>query len=1546
MMAENYIARQDGQWTVVSLTPDVCKTPMGPSTPPVPYPVTARLGDAVQVVPSVNANRHPVLVLDQSFVPSTKGDEPGVAKGVKSGTVGDICEPLEHSTTFRVSSKPVLRHFDKFWMNARNTTGLIIGQPPAASVKAKEADPQPVPETEKEQSLWDMMLMVERDRNQAQMDSAPAQLDLTIGAAKTFWNQFPDMVTMLGQGAVMQHAGEMQMNGAILSAMGQEDLGEDMYNMGGNIRDHASDFNLDRYRLEMSNETQALGGKIYDYGSLALGGFGLAKGGFTLARTLRAARKLANEGENAGKFTADLLKIKNGENAISDVTAPEKLADDVLPDSDSGAIIKGESQANNGQGKNTSQSDMTCTGDPVDVASGSLIQSLSVLILPGSLPLTLSRFYRSQATGGGIFGKKWTDEWSCSLTVHDNDLHFTDHEGVVLWYRIPQDGIFRNISNSRQAHYRLSGDMHGELTVFDRRSQQTRVFSATGCGIYLLSAMYDRYGNRIDFIRTDGLLTEIHHSDGYRLALTWQQQQLMSIDLVAPQRQRLVTCRYDNNGYLTECDTFQFTHLWHEYTQEGYMTRWKDTARTCVDIHYDSQGRAISTLSTEGYYDDHFVYNDEEHCTTYIDAEGGETRYWYNEDGLVTRSLDPLGREEITVWENTQLQSRTDALGRTTAYQYNDEGDIRQVALPGGYSLYYDYNEAGQLTRLTTPGNQIWQWAYDDHGSMVCLTDPQGRQQQFSYSEQGDLLKRILPGGAGWQWDYDALHQVCKTIAPDGGVTETEQDFLGRLLSVKDPLGFTTQFRHSKTHAGPQGSVEEVNRPDGVRELMRQNSEKLPQSFTDGEGKTTRYEYGAFDLLTAIIRPDGERLECRYDKLTRLTEIVNTEGELYRLEYDKAGQLVAETDFTGRTLRYQYDAAGRCIRTTFPDGTHLNRRYNVTDQVTNEEVTHGDSDRTLSHTTFRYDNLCRLVEVKNTDATVAYEYDDASRVIAETLNGRRTEYQYDAQQNYVTQRTTAGITERFSCGVMGELKTWQIDNHAPLTFEHDLCGQETRRTSSAGFDLRQGYTQTGMLTEQQLGNLEELNPHYRRNNTLRRQWLYDKAYNLTMIADSHRGTMVNSLTANDQINHATWTGCSQVAMCEERFTYDQNLNIARRQTWVNEVMESEAHQRQQHGRVTSREYKEWQHSTHRINPHSGMPEAGRFVKVIRDEQTIWKYDINGRLVEKVVDKGGYRPLLWRYRWDARSQLTGLETPEGERWEYKYDPFGRRISKRCTNRDKPGTDFHWNGDQLTEEIPVSADGKADYENGIRWIYEPGSFTPLARYEKGQLHYALTDTVGRIQELVTEDGTIVWRGRQQLWGREESRNKEDAPTCRLRFPGQYEDVESGLYYNRFRYYDCESGQYVCADPIGLRGGLNLYAYVKNPLTWIDPLGLAGCSAQFKSRNEAFRAAKRDAGIPMNQQPDRIFNSKTVFYGDHRNIPMTDSRKNPIFDSNGNQVWTREYQFTRADGTKIIIQDHSAGHSYPGGIGNQGSHLNVRPIENTRTGSVPGTFDHYEF
>ncbi|WP_455583828.1 hypothetical protein [Hafnia alvei] len=90
------------------------------------------------------------------------------------------------------------------------------------------------------------------------------------------------------------------------------------------------------------------------------------------------------------------------------------------------------------------------------------------------------------------------------------------------------------------------------------------------------------------------------------------------------------------------------------------------------------------------------------------------------------------------------------------------------------------------------------------------------------------------------------------------------------------------------------------------------------------------------------------------------------------------------------------------------------------------------------------------MEAKNDAATVTFEYNDANQIVAETLNGRRTEYGDDPELDTVTQRTSAGITERFTRDPMGHLTSWQLNDHAPLTFEHDLRGQEIARKSDAG----------------------------------------------------------------------------------------------------------------------------------------------------------------------------------------------------------------------------------------------------------------------------------------------------------------------------------------------------------------------------------------------------------------------------------------------------------------------------------------------------------------
>jgi RHS repeat-associated protein len=97
------------------------------------------------------------------------------------------------------------------------------------------------------------------------------------------------------------------------------------------------------------------------------------------------------------------------------------------------------------------------------------------------------------------------------------------------------------------------------------------------------------------------------------------------------------------------------------------------------------------------------------------------------------------------------------------------------------------------------------------------------------------------------------------------------------------------------------------------------------------------------------------------------------------------------------------------------------------------------------------------------------------------------------------------------------------------------------------------------------------------------------------------------------------------------------------------------------------------------------------------------------------------------------------------------------------------------------------------------------------------------------MLDENGIPVWRAKFSVWGELLDKEVSNDPdygrqNCNLRFQGQQYDAESGLHYNRYRYYDPDSAQYLSPDPIGLAGGLTPQAYVHDPNGWVDPLGLS--------------------------------------------------------------------------------------------------------------------------
>jgi RHS repeat-associated protein len=107
----------------------------------------------------------------------------------------------------------------------------------------------------------------------------------------------------------------------------------------------------------------------------------------------------------------------------------------------------------------------------------------------------------------------------------------------------------------------------------------------------------------------------------------------------------------------------------------------------------------------------------------------------------------------------------------------------------------------------------------------------------------------------------------------------------------------------------------------------------------------------------------------------------------------------------------------------------------------------------------------------------------------------------------------------------------------------------------------------------------------------------------------------------------------------------------------------------------------------------------------------------------------------------------------------------------------------------------------------------------------LHLFHCDHLGTPVWLINhKNGKVEWNADIDVWGNVQRCDNPHNLRQSIRMQGQHFDEESGLHYNRHRYYDPAQGRYITQDPIGLRGGWNGYNYVTNPVERIDPLGLS--------------------------------------------------------------------------------------------------------------------------
>jgi RHS repeat-associated protein len=904
----------------------------------------------------------------------------------------------------------------------------------------------------------------------------------------------------------------------------------------------------------------------------------------------------------------------------------------------------------------------------------------------------------------------------------------------------------------------------GGYTVTDPAGR-TLHFAGEGVpGILPLAAISDRNGNRIDLrYDADARLVEIRHTGSYRIGV--------EIGDVG----RITALRLLSGGD-EPVDLMRY-----DYDEAGHLAGVIDSSGRPRRFEYDAEGR----------------------LTRWVDRNGHWYRYEYDQRGRCVRGRGPDGFLDVTLTYGDRHTIVTDSLANQTNYRLNEAGQVvaevdplgrvttsawdRHDRLlsrtdPLGRTIRYSYDENGDLVAVTRPDGRRVTTTYDERGLPLLVTDVDGSVWRRTYDDRGNVLTLTDPSGATTRYSYAERGGLAAITDALGSVTRIGNDEAGLPVTVTDPLGgvgryVRDRFGRVTKAVDPLGTVtgyswtvagEPASRtmPDGARERRSYDDEGNLVEYVDAAGHISRTTYGAFDLPTAWIGPDGARLEFTYDTELRLTAVTNARGLVWRYVRDQSGRVVEETDFNGRVLCSAYDAAGQLVERTNGAGQTTHYTYDSLGNATEQRC-----DGAV--TTFAYDINGRLVRAVNDDADLRLERDSLGRIAAEVCDGRRLVREHDALGRLVARRTPSGAEARWRYDAASRPVALETAGRT-LRFAHDPAGREIRRHLD-GAILTQEWDPRGRLSRQRLQAADR---------TLQeRTYSYRPDGGVVGIADRTIGDRRLDLDVAGRVTAVHADGWA------ERYAYDPA------------------------GRLADASW-----------PAAGDAAGGRAYDgtLVRSAGRIrYDYDAQGRTVLRQEDG-----LTWRYDWDADDRLVGLTTPGGERWRYRYDALGRRIAKQRLGPDGrtaiERTDFTWDDAVLAEQTHVGA-GTLDART-TTWDYEPGGWRPLAQTDDAGFYGVVTDLTGSPAEMVGPGGDLAWRHGSTLWGTGRPRGEA---TCPLRFPGQYHDEESGLHYNLQRYYDPGTGRYQSPDPLGLGPQPDHHAYVHNPVTSTDVLGLMSCT-----------------------------------------------------------------------------------------------------------------------
>jgi len=798
------------------------------------------------------------------------------------------------------------------------------------------------------------------------------------------------------------------------------------------------------------------------------------------------------------------------------------------------------------------------------------------------------------------------------------------------------------------------------------------------------------------------------------------------------------------------------------------------------------------------------------------------------------------------------------AISRTTGFSYETiNGNSLLTAidgpLPNGPAnspqdsdiTRLEWDKGGNfITRLTQPGGVVQAVTHDPGTGLITqVKNDQGSYTEFVYNTRTQLAT-LRSGGPGWKQPrvqsmrFDALGNPSETGSgedhandsqSESFVARTKQSFdaLGRLQWSANALGILTQ-----------------NRFDSESHLLETGR------YSNAMAKVQSYVYNAQGQLSGWSNNQGQGYQIRYNALGLPSRVIDALGR----------DAFASASSSKLRSRQWTDDFGRVVATVSPDSGTTTRRFDAADRMMDSSDAKGNQ----AH--YAYDLRGRIQQQTIQDAagtppqTTTWEYQGA-RLIALHHPTQSERYTYDERGLRTEKVTTVTLPQgsfssvtRYQFDDSGVLQSTSLPDGSQVEYERNGQGQLIAVKREHIFTSWLRWAAPAQTIVQDLQRDIVGLKRYTTGNGIEATFLRSHEGTLARVVYRPLALQPMAMTAAEKpslpgaLSFTTDPG----ALLDHRYLWDGQGNLLYTQSTVNQSPSQDSYAYDgkdrliaavspqavsryfydaENRRVLSQQGIQSQEDTHsNTQKISYQPGSHHWVGA---DSTHTSYDANGH-----PQAIGQR----EYVWDALGKLITVREQDKTLASYHYNHRGERVAKSVGDQSQG---FLYDNQQLIAELnaqgqltrqylyladqPIAVidtpEGQALHQPDASAIADIGHDLQTivsVWFTSDNIVWLHANHLGAPEAATDATGKLIWQARYAAFG--QAHVSSQSFSLNLRLPGQYADAESGLHYNRQRYYDPERGQYLTPDPLGTPNGPNGYAYVNyNPLKYVDPDGL---------------------------------------------------------------------------------------------------------------------------